>query len=95
MPGAGVFAHAETGLSDTSILALGCNDKGPRARGKKSTAFVDNFAEKFSGGTIFPCFLRPSTVCLFFRHICKPLKTMERFSTIGQIPDKSEDFVTA
>jgi hypothetical protein len=95
MPCAGLIAHAEKRLSDTLILDPRCNDKGPRARGKKSTEIVDKFAEKFSGRGNLPCFTWARTVCLFFRQIGKPLILNDKLFNILQIPEKSGDFVTA
>jgi hypothetical protein len=95
MPGAGCLAHAEKRLSDTLILDPRCNDKGPRARGKKSTEIVDKFAEKFSGRRNLPCFTWARTVCLFFRQIDKTLILNDKLFNILQIPEKSGDFVTA
>jgi hypothetical protein len=94
MPGAGCLAHAEKRLSDTLILDPRCNDKEPRARGKKSTEIVDKFAEKFSGRGNLPCFTWAGTVCLFFRRIAKSLILQDKLFNILQIPEKSGDFVT-
>jgi hypothetical protein len=94
MSGAGCVGHAQSGLSDASILVLGCNDKGPSARGKKSTVSVDNIAEKFSGAQNFSCFSPRATVCLIFRQTFKALILMQRISRIRQTPDKSQEFVT-
>jgi hypothetical protein len=93
MAGEGYFAHAERGLWDTLILAAGCNDSRGAARGKKSTAFVDNFAENFSRAPNFPCFRQASPCCLFFRQFDKALILLKRFLDIQQIPDKSGDFI--
>jgi hypothetical protein len=81
-------------LVDASILPLGCNDKDPRARGKKSTEIVDKFAEKFSGRRNSPCFTWTRTVCLFFRQKFKPLIWNDILFINPQIPEKSRDFVT-
>jgi hypothetical protein len=81
-------------LFDALILPLGCNDKDPRARGKKSTEIVDKFAEKFSGRRNLPCFTWARTVCLFFRQNFKLLILMDILFNNSQIPEKSGDFVT-
>jgi hypothetical protein len=95
MPCAGLIAHAEKRLSDTLILDPRCNDKGPRARGKKSTEIVDKFAEKFSERRNSPCFKWARTICLFFRQIIKQLILKDILFEILQITENSEDFVTA
>jgi hypothetical protein len=43
-----------------SILVWGCTEQKALARGILSTVSGDNFAEKISGGRIFPCFLTGS-----------------------------------
>lgn len=42
----------------------------------------------------FPCFQGGSLICLFFRHVFKPLKLNEMFLRLLQIPDFAGVFLT-
>src|SRR5690606_5736754 len=91
----GAFRSFERSISDTAILAAGCNEPRAGARGKLSTVSVDNPAEKICRPRDSCCFRLDSVICLNIRQNRKLLISKERFFNVWQTLEKSGLFVTA